>query len=272
MKMLLGTLILVSMFQTRAFALGVDGKAGSGGGNTLNGELIETYGGHTTAELPGYAEALAVVKNLVPLFALYQDHEIQAKNIYLIPDGNFNQLPMAITTLDFNTDVPCYQTAQELFCDQVELNTMNPSQLKNLFIHELVLSYMLDDSHEATIADVRYVVGLMIRAQPDDKKIADAMESRNLGNFDSGTDVRNFEKNYRTKIELDSLNHYCTSNSDGYYVQNKYDSEDSNSIAKRNRIFDFTNLVNSWYDEDTAKYSPKDDNLCAALRLKYKNK
>jgi hypothetical protein len=203
-------LLTVTLFSALTLSLPAlaQGTSGAGGGSTLNGNLIETYAGHSAHELPGYDQAIQQLTLQVPLFAEIQTRNIDAKNIYLIPEG-FDQLPKVITALDFNTEVPCYQTTQELFCDSNKLQTMSADQQKNLFVHEAVISAQLARDQDygdsgPSIADVRAVVAVMIKPGVDSLKVASILEDRQFGDQYSGSQLSPVTSN-RSAIEHAAL-------------------------------------------------------------------
>lgn len=153
------------------------GSEGVGGGDTINGDLIEIYGGHTTNELPGFDSAIKKIREFLPFIADTIAIEMNEKNIYLIPSG-FNQLATTINDLNFNTELPCYQTVQELFCDINRLNKMTAEQQKNLFIHEAMVERMLVFGR--TISDVRISVSTIINPNATPESVSRILQYHGL--------------------------------------------------------------------------------------------
>ena len=280
---LIALLSCLTFSQSLAVFADDEGGVAGGGGNTLNGELIETYGGHSAHELPGYDAAVKKLKALVPLFAKTQAAELEAKTIYLIPKG-FDQLPKILTLLNFTTELPCYQTRQEMFCDEKRLKSMKSKQQKNLFVHELVMNAMLGENKDhATISDVRIAVALMIRSNPSAKKVAEVLKQQSFGIQYSADYLRPAEQE-RSVIERAGLEE-CNLPLDPNKLPHSYYhvmSGKIGSILKQEEGYDSydawraaIDVLNGWMFENVTKYPPpagsvsEDQRACDALRAKY---
>jgi len=197
LSILLNSIALLAISHS---ALAAQGGTSGGGGNTLHGKLIETYGGHSVHELKGYDAAIARLTALVPTFAIRQAQGMAAKQIYLIPES-FGPLPLRATQLDFETDLPCYQTEDEVFCNPEKLDEMSASEQSDLFIHEAAMNARLADSDGGpSIGDLRAAVATLIRPNVTEAAAASILAARNFGAFVTASV---YQKAERSRVALE---------------------------------------------------------------------
>ncbi|MGE0527811.1 MAG: hypothetical protein AB7P49_12155, partial [Bdellovibrionales bacterium] len=140
------------------------GGSNTGGGSRVlaTGELVDAYGGHSISEIPGLEYAAHKLRQFVPRFVDEQLRNISKKNIHFMP-AKLKPLPAQGTDLHFDTDNPCYQTRNEMFCDINTLRGKHPSLWENFFIHELVMAAHLDRGGSSSLARVRAASRVLIR-------------------------------------------------------------------------------------------------------------
>jgi hypothetical protein len=146
------------------------GPSNGGGGNSINGHLIEEYVVGVD-QIPGYADAekyLQKVKGMFPgqgsgvadfrqgLGDLLEQ-KMKEKTWYLIPANN-RQISASVTGLSFPSDQTAAQVNGEIFISQPSFNQLAPASQGILILHETVMATLIDlNSASAKSVDLELI-------------------------------------------------------------------------------------------------------------------
>lgn len=191
-------LLQLTTFST-AFAKSGGAIAG-GGGNTLNGIVIEEYQTENPfKELPNLLTAkkqtLSKIENIAPDFAKDLQNEFENRTWYVLP-VKFNELSSERTGLNFKTDQPAYQNEEEVFISLPQIETMADNAQLSLFQHEIIMMG-LKNKDEAGHTAVRKVMALMKK-----QNLSEVEFVNKIGDLDFGR--------YLTKTEKTSLEYFAS--------------------------------------------------------------
>lgn len=189
-------IVVIFLFSCQHLLAGPQGGSGGGSLACSTNLLVETFGGHSPHQLPGFDLAVQKMEQFVPVWAKEQVKKISDKNIYFLP-CQIKQLPSDVTDLYFGSSNPCYQTDKEMFCDSRVTASQDPKKWEKFFIHELVVAAAL--SRRSTIADVRAANSVLIKPNVSYPDVARALGKHNLASR-----VELFSAEYMRSIGIQS--------------------------------------------------------------------
>ncbi|MGE3608149.1 MAG: hypothetical protein AB7I27_01080 [Bacteriovoracaceae bacterium] len=155
MKKLLQTIILtLGLIQTQAYAF--EGNSSGGGGNSLNGIIVEDYIVSNNSEIEGYTEFIKTVskiKKKAPIFAYLLEETFKNLTFYLVPT-ELNNLSDQQTKIPFDNEQTAIQIDGEVFINS-NLFSKRPLETKGkLLLHEVIeRTFFQTLSEDETIGD-----------------------------------------------------------------------------------------------------------------------
>jgi hypothetical protein len=191
-------------FNTSAFAKG--GSMDGGGGNTLNGQLIEEY---TTATpysvIPDLKasedQLLSQLAILAPDFGKELKKNLSNRTWYAIPK-TFSELSDERTGLHFESEQPAYQNGEEIFVSIPKLNEMKPENRIALFRHEIIMTGIANKNEKGHEA-VRKVMHLLARPEITGVELCNELSRLGFGNFmtkDEQDNLSILSKDYQKEV------------------------------------------------------------------------
>ncbi|MGZ3655049.1 MAG: hypothetical protein ACXVCS_05825 [Bdellovibrionota bacterium] len=147
-------LLLATLASTPALAGG-----STGGGNTVNHQLVEDYAvTDSAAEIPDFSQLdryLHVISDRIPgcgnelhQIAYPDPNNVDGVVWYLIP-AKISQLPSSVSGLDFSSDQPAKQSDKEIFLSATEIEGLSPQSRGELYLHEVLMMNQADKDGEA---------------------------------------------------------------------------------------------------------------------------
>jgi hypothetical protein len=138
-----------------------------GGGNTINGQLIETYVVNPKKALPDFQESMytfiASLRSEFPNLALNLEITIRERTWYLVP-VSLDKLPSELTGLQFLSQQTAYQNGQEIFFSSNQLKKMTKENRNLLYQHEILMA-----AFQLTSTQTRALMNVIIQ-NPHDYK------------------------------------------------------------------------------------------------------
>jgi hypothetical protein len=207
MKTLLLTVIFASNLMISTSGLASMGNSSGGGGNTLDGLMIEEYATSTPFNvLPDLQAAeetlLAKIENLAPDFSSRLKENVNARTWYVIPK-TFNELSADRTGLHFETEQPAYQNEEEIFVSLPLLQKMTSKNRTALFQHEIIMTG-ISNKDERGHASVRKIMHLMEKPGVTELEFCNNLSKYGFGNYMTKTEKENIlslKKAYQQALE-----------------------------------------------------------------------
>jgi hypothetical protein len=128
------------------------GGADVGGGNTIQGKLIEEYQ-ISIHELLEYQEGvfpiMKVLQSVFPELAADFLHIVEARKWYVVPVDLKTLDPLKIgIPYEFKTEQAALHTPEKIFIDRRIWEQMTESSRKYLILHEIIMGIIWIDKHE----------------------------------------------------------------------------------------------------------------------------
>ena len=199
---------IIAFYSIRAHAGGAD----TGGGNTVNGIIIENFQ-MATYELEGWnlvEEKIELIKNDIPLFGAELEKRSDELRWYILPT-KFEELPSSITQIGVSTDQMAIHKNGEVYLDGDRWNDpqMSADKKAALILHEIVLKEYFkiknDNSHKypglqrrLSMSDMRRISKLVVSYQSNDMvELQKELSLRNYGYYVS----RNIAEKYLNFVD-----------------------------------------------------------------------
>jgi hypothetical protein len=122
---------------------GMDGTVSGGGGNAIDGHMIENFAVPDISELPEFKKyispiLLSMVRGKPDVFVAYLNWTIHHKRWYFIP-RELDKLPADRLALTFGSDQWARQSQSEIFIDAIQYRKKARKDQASLLLHEMVM-------------------------------------------------------------------------------------------------------------------------------------